>query len=76
MDLALMCWISTAAYALHVMEEFSFDWKNWARGVLKLPVEWDMFYVTNSIVIVLGGWRRRRSLRVFPRWLLVLPRLC
>jgi len=54
MDLALMCWLSTAAYAIHVLEEFAFDWKNWARNVLNLPVEWDMFYVTNSLVVVLG----------------------
>ena len=54
MDLALMCWLSMGAYAVHVLEEFAFDWKNWARNVLNLPVEWDMFYVTNSLVIVLG----------------------
>jgi hypothetical protein len=54
MDLASMCWLSTAAYAIHVLEEFSFDWRNWARNVLNLPVEWDMFYVTNSLVMVLG----------------------
>lgn len=54
MDLTLMCWLSTGAYAIHVLEEFSFDWKNWARNVLNLPVEWDMFYVTNSLVVVVG----------------------
>jgi Protein of unknown function with HXXEE motif len=36
------------------MEEFTFDWRNWARAVIKLPVEWSDFYVTNAIVIALG----------------------
>jgi len=43
-----------AAYAVHMMEEFSFNWRDWARAVLKLPVEWGDFYVTNAVVIVLG----------------------
>jgi hypothetical protein len=54
MDLALLCWLSTGAYAIHIMEEFILDWRNWARNVLKLPADWNVFYVTNSIVIVLG----------------------
>lgn len=43
-----------AAYAVHMMEEFSFNWRDWARAVIKLPVEWGDFYVTNAVVIVLG----------------------
>lgn len=31
-----------------------FDWRNWARAVIGLPVEWSDFYVTNSVVVVLG----------------------
>jgi hypothetical protein len=31
-----------------------FDWKNWAQNVLKLPVEWGDFYITNSLVLVVG----------------------
>jgi hypothetical protein len=50
-NLLLLC---TAAYALHAMEEFIFDWRGWARAVLMLPVEWSSFYVTNFAVIVLG----------------------
>ncbi|MFI5408879.1 HXXEE domain-containing protein [Kaistia sp. UC242_56] len=37
-----------------MMEEFSFNWRDWARAVIKLPVEWGDFYVTNAVVIVLG----------------------
>jgi Protein of unknown function with HXXEE motif len=54
MNLRDLCWLATAIYALHVIEEFVFDWRGWARAVLKLPVEWSTFYVTNGAVIVLG----------------------
>ena len=36
------------------MEEYTFNWRDWARGALGLPVEWNDFYVTNAVVIVLG----------------------
>jgi hypothetical protein len=54
MSLAAWCWLATAAYGLHILEEFTLDWRNWARNVLGLPVEWPTFYVVNSLVIVLG----------------------
>lgn len=54
MTLPTLAWIAVAAYAVHMMEEFSFNWRDWARAVLKLPVEWGDFYVTNAVVIVLG----------------------
>jgi len=47
-------WLAFAAYGLHIMEEYSFNWRDWARAVIGLPVEWADFYVTNAIVIVLG----------------------
>src|ERR1700744_1546704 len=54
MTLQTLAWLSMAAYAAHIMEEFTFDWRNWARAVIKLPVEWSDFYVTNAAVIALG----------------------
>ena len=54
MTLQTLAWLAMAAYALHMMEEYTFDWRNWARAVIKLPVEWSDFYVTNAIVIALG----------------------
>ena len=54
MELKHLVLLCTAAYALHAMEEFIFDWRSWARAVLMLPVEWSSFYVTNFAVIVLG----------------------
>lgn len=54
MTLQVWAWLATAAYSLHVMEEYTFNWRDWARGALGLPVEWADFYVTNAVVIVLG----------------------
>lgn len=54
MTLQELAWLAMAAYAVHIMEEFSFDWRNWARSVIGLPVEWADFYVTNAVVIALG----------------------
>jgi len=51
---AYILWIATFAYAIHILEEFAFDWKNWAQNVLHLPVNWAHFAVVNGIVIVLG----------------------
>ena len=54
MSLTELAWLALAAYAAHVLEEFSLDWRNWARAVIRLPVEWPDFYVTNAVVVVLG----------------------
>jgi hypothetical protein len=68
MGLSNWIWLATAAYGLHILEEFVLDWRNWARAVIGLPVEWSDFYIVNALVIVLGivaanlataapGWR-------------------
>jgi hypothetical protein len=54
MDLSHWIWLATAAYGVHALEEFERDWRNWARAVIGLPVEWHDFYVVNFLVIVLG----------------------
>ena len=54
MSLTELAWLALAAYAAHVLEEFSLDWRNWARAVIGLPVEWPDFYVTNAVVVVVG----------------------
>ncbi|WP_244709583.1 HXXEE domain-containing protein [Rhizobium cremeum] len=52
--LAILAWLAMAAYAAHVLEEYTLDWRNWARAVIGLPVEWSDFFVTNSVVVALG----------------------
>jgi hypothetical protein len=54
MNLATLAWLSMAVYAIHILEEYTLDWRNWARAVIKLPVEWRDFYVTNAVVVALG----------------------
>jgi len=54
MTLEVWAWLALAAYGLHILEEFALDWRNWARDVLGLPVEWSDFHITNAVVIVLG----------------------
>ncbi|CCD95557.1 membrane hypothetical protein [Bradyrhizobium sp. ORS 375] len=55
MTLTTLAWLAVAAYGAHILEEYTFDWRNWARAVMKLPVEWSDFYVTNALVVVLGA---------------------
>ncbi|MGD0931591.1 MAG: HXXEE domain-containing protein [Candidatus Korobacteraceae bacterium] len=53
--LQIMLSLCVAAYGFHVVEEFVFDWRNWAVQVLHLPARWDDFYVTNALVVVIGA---------------------
>jgi|SRR5271163_4705278 len=53
-ELPSFLWLCTAAYGIHVVEEFVFNWRSWARNVLHLPAEWEDFYITNALVIILG----------------------
>lgn len=54
MNLQTLAWLAMAAYAVHMMEEYTFDWRDWARAIIVLPVEWSDFYLTNAVVIALG----------------------
>jgi hypothetical protein len=53
-ELRSLLWLCLAAYGIHVVEEFVFNWQSWARNVLHLPARWEDFYVTNALVVVLG----------------------
>ena len=46
-------WLATA-YGVHILEEYQLNWRDWARAVIGLPVEWSDFYVVNALVIVFG----------------------
>jgi hypothetical protein len=54
MTMTTLAWLGMAAYAAHILEEYTLDWRNWARSVLGLPAEWNDFYVTNGVVVALG----------------------
>jgi hypothetical protein len=77
MNHEIWLWVATAAYGLHALEEFMLDWKTWANKVLRLPVDWPLFYVVNSLVVVLGisasivGWRLPAVALAFPALMLI-----
>ncbi|WP_150465807.1 HXXEE domain-containing protein [Francisella sp. SYW-2] len=59
-----LLWIALAAYSVHVLEELSFNWKEWANSTLGLKtLEWNHFYVANSVVMFIAiaaamvGWK-------------------
>ena len=54
MSLTDLTWLAVFCYAIHILEEYQLNWRDWARAVIKLPVEWSDFYVVNSVVIVFG----------------------
>ena len=48
MSLTDLLWLATAAYGVHILEEYQLNWRDWARAVIRLPVEWSDFYVVNA----------------------------
>lgn len=54
MTLSDWAWLALGAYTIHICEEFFLNWRDWARAVIKLPVTWADFAVTNGAVIALG----------------------
>ena len=54
MSLTDLLWLATAAYGIHILEEYQLNWRDWARAFVALPVEWSDFYVVNALVIVFG----------------------
>jgi hypothetical protein len=72
-----LLWIALAAYGVHVLEEHELNWRDWARAVLGLPVEWASFYVVNALVGVLGvccasvGWREPWFALGFPALMVI-----
>lgn len=70
-------WLALFAYGLHIMEEHTLNWLQWARSTFKIDFSWADFYVTNSIVVVAGislamvGWRMPEASLAFPAVALV-----
>jgi len=70
-------WVALVAYALHILEEYTYDWKSWAQKILKLDVDWNSFYVTNVLVLFIGvacaevGWSHPTFSLIFPALMLV-----
>ncbi len=55
MSLEHWCWLATAAYALHIAEEFALDWRGWVLSVTGIDVSRGVFWTMNALVLVLGA---------------------
>lgn len=72
-----LLWICTACYGIHILEEYELNWRDWARSVLGLPVDWSSFYVVNALVVVLGvccaevGWKQPAFALTYPALMLI-----
>ncbi len=70
-------WVAVIAYVAHIMEEYTWDWKNWAEALSGLTIGWEAFFVTNAAVVVLGvscaqiGWRCPAVSLMFPALMLI-----
>ena len=70
-------WVALAAYAFHILEEYSYDWKTWAQTTMKLDVDWNTFYITNAVVMVFGiccaevGWAHPTFSLIFPALMVI-----
>lgn len=51
--LEVVLWTLPVAYAMHVMEEFAFNWAGWANAH-GLAFSWGDFAVTNGAVLAFG----------------------
>lgn len=77
MNHSYILFIATFAYGLHVLEEYTLGWQSWAHKTLKLPVNWNNFYMTNALVIIFGfsaafvGWRLPAFALMFPAVMLI-----
>ena len=77
METNYIFWVALVAYAIHILEEYTYDWKSWAQKVMKLDVEWSSFYVGSIIVLFIGlacaevGWAHPTFSLIFPALMLV-----
>ena len=46
-------WLSVWCYALHIIEEYFFDWKSWAKKVIGLDGTWQDFFLLNSCAMAM-----------------------
>jgi hypothetical protein len=70
-------WVVAASCALHVIEEYSTGWQEWAVGTLGIVMPTTRFLVANAVLIIAAlffartGWRRPTLSLVIPAATLV-----
>src|ERR1700744_3142340 len=69
-------WVALGAYAIHIIEEYTYDWKAWAQKIMKLDADGNWFYVNSAAMAVFGlacawvGWSHPTFGLIFPAYLL------
>jgi hypothetical protein len=72
-----MLWICLAAYSIHLLEEFTLDWRSWANKTLKMAPNSPQFYFVNATTLVLGfccamiGWWMPPIALMFPALMII-----
>jgi hypothetical protein len=71
-------WICLFAYSIHILEEFVFNWRDWAESAIRLKgISWPIFCAMNAMVIVFGvsaamvGWHKPAFALAFPALMLI-----
>ena len=54
MALGHLCWLATAAYGIHIAEEYLLGWRDWVRSISGVYVSRGLFFAMNALTIVLG----------------------
>jgi len=55
MTLTALGWMATAAYTLHIAEEYALGWRDWVRSITGRFVSNRFFFGFNGLVVVLGA---------------------
>lgn len=77
MNHQFILWVALLAYALHMLEEYFYNWKDWAVKTFNIPATWTDFYLVNTFVLFMGlccasiGWNCIWLALIYPGFMLI-----
>ncbi|RWY47378.1 HXXEE domain-containing protein [Mucilaginibacter gilvus] len=77
MNYQFILWIALLSYALHILEEYFYNWRDWANKTFHITASWTDFYLVNTFVLFFGltcasiGWNCFWIALSFPGFMLV-----
>jgi len=54
MSLEQLCWLATAAYGIHIAEEYLLGWRDWVHSISGVNVRSGFFFAMNALALVVG----------------------
>lgn len=54
MSLGHLCWLATAAYGIHIAEEYLLGWRDWVRSISAVYVSRGFFFAMNALALAVG----------------------